>query len=44
MKMLISLLSGLVLLTISSCGPRPGTPEASLKIKKDQILVRHSCT
>jgi len=37
MKMLISLLSGLVLLTISSCGPRPGTPEASLKIQKDQI-------
>ena len=37
MKMLISLLSGLVLLTISSCGPRPGTPEASLKIRKDQI-------
>ena len=37
MKKIISLLSGLIILTVSSCGPKPGTPEAALKIRKDQI-------
>ena len=37
MKKFISLLSGLIILTVSSCGPKPGTPEAALKIRKDQI-------
>ena len=37
MKKNIVLLSCLVILTLSSCGPRPGSPEASLKIRKDQI-------
>ena len=35
---MIYLISGLIILTISSCGgPKPGTPEAALKIRKDQI-------
>ena len=37
MKKIIYLVSGLIILTISSCGPKPGTPEAALKIRKDQI-------
>ena len=37
MKKIIFLISGLLILTISSCGPKPGTPEAALKIRKDQI-------
>ena len=37
MKKMIYLMSGLIFLTISSCGPKPGTPEAALKIRKDQI-------
>lgn len=37
MKKFISLLSGLIILTVSSCGPKPGTTEAALKIRKDQI-------
>jgi hypothetical protein len=37
MKKNIALLSCLVILTVSSCGPRPGTPEAAIKIRKDQI-------
>ena len=37
MKKFISLLTGLIILTVSSCGPKPGTPEAALKIRKDQI-------
>lgn len=37
MKKFISLLSGLIILTVSSCGPKPGTPEAALEIRKDQI-------
>ena len=34
---MIYLISGLMILTINSCAPKPGTPEATLKIKKDQI-------
>ena len=37
MKKMIYLMSGLIILTISSCGPKPGTPEAALKLRKDQI-------
>ena len=37
MKKVIFILSGLVILAVSSCGPKPGTPEAALKIRKDQI-------
>ena len=37
MKKVIFILSGLIILAVSSCGPKPGTPEAALKIKKDQI-------
>ena len=37
MKKIIFLISSLFILTISSCGPKPGTPEAALKIRKDQI-------
>ena len=37
MKKFISLLTGLIILTVSSCAPKPGTPEAALKIRKDQI-------
>ena len=37
MKKMIYLMSGLIFLTISSCGPKPGTPEAALKLRKDQI-------
>jgi hypothetical protein len=37
MKKFISLLSGLIILTVSSCGPKPGSTEAALKIRKDQI-------
>ena len=37
MKKLITLLSGLIILTISSCAPKPGSPESALIIKKDQI-------
>jgi hypothetical protein len=37
MKKFIVLFCGLVILTISSCGPKPGTPEAALVIRKDQI-------
>jgi len=37
MKKLIILLSGLMILTISSCAPKPGTPEAALVMSKDQI-------
>ena len=37
MKKMIYLMSGLIILTISSCSPKPGTPEAALKIRKDQI-------
>ena len=37
MKKMIYLMSGLLILTISSCAPKPGTPEAALKIRKDQI-------
>ena len=37
MKIIVYLISGLIILTISSCAPKPGTPEADLKIKKDQI-------
>lgn len=34
---MIYLISGLIVLTISSCGPKPGTPEAALKLRKDQL-------
>jgi len=34
---MVYLISGLIILTISSCGPKPGTPEAALKIRNDQI-------
>ncbi len=34
---MIYLISGLIILTISSCAPKPGTPEAAIKIRKDQI-------
>ena len=37
MKKIIYLISGLIILTISSCAPKPGTPEAALKIRKEQI-------
>ena len=37
MKKLITLLSGLIILTISSCAPKPGSPESALVIRKDQI-------
>ena len=37
MKKFIVLFCGLVILTISSCGPKPGTPESALVIRKDQI-------
>lgn len=37
MKKFIVLFCGLVILTISSCGPKLGTPEAALVIRKDQI-------
>ena len=37
MKKMIYLISGLMILAISSCAPKPGTPEAALKIRKDQI-------
>ena len=35
-KKMIYLVSGLIILTISSCGPKPVTPESALKIRKDQ--------
>ena len=34
---MIYLISALIILTISSCAPKPGTPEAAIKIRKDQI-------
>ena len=37
MKKFIGLFCGLVILTISSCAPKPGTPESALVIRKDQI-------
>ena len=37
MKEFIGLFCGLVILTISSCAPKPGTPESALVIRKDQI-------
>ena len=37
MKKFIVLFCGLVILTISSCGPKLGTPEAALVIRKEQI-------
>ncbi len=37
MKKIIFLISSLIILAISSCSPKPGTPEADLKIRKDQI-------
>ena len=37
MEKRIYLISSLIILTISSCAPKPGTPEAALKIRKDQI-------
>ena len=37
MKKIICLFSSLIIFTITSCGPKPGTPEAALKIRKDQI-------
>ncbi len=37
MKKIIYLMSSFIILTISSCAPKPGTPEAALKIRKDQI-------
>jgi hypothetical protein len=37
MKKFIVLFCGLVILTISSCAPKPGTPESALVIRKDQI-------
>ena len=37
MKKFIGLFCGLVTLTISSCAPKPGTPESALVIRKDQI-------
>ena len=37
MKKNTVLLSCIVMLTLGSCGPRPGSPEAALKIHKDQL-------
>ena len=37
MKKIICLFLGLIIITLTSCGPKPGTPEAALKIRKDQI-------
>ena len=37
MKKIICLFSGLIIFTLTSCGPKPGTQEAALKIRKDQI-------
>ena len=37
MKKFIGLFCGLVILAISSCAPKPGTPESALVIRKDQI-------
>ena len=37
MKNIICLFLGLIIFTITSCGPKPGSREAVLKIRKDQI-------
>ena len=37
MKKFVGLFCGLVILTMSSCAPKPGTPESALVIRKDQI-------
>ena len=37
MKNIIAILSGLLILILSSCGPKIGSPEARLKLKQEEI-------
>ena len=37
MKNIIAILSGLLILILSSCGPKIGSPEATLKLKQEEI-------
>ena len=35
MKNIIAILSGLLILILSSCGPKIGSPEATLKLRQE---------
>jgi len=37
MKNIIAILSGLLILILSSCGPKIGSPEATLKLRQEEI-------